>query len=252
MKQGRSYTHKRSTNLFVLCACFYVCFKWYFTEFTRRLSITSFFKFPNHLFEKENSWLSSDVTKTHTPKSQGLLRFYLLLAKDLLKINFCASFKRDNFFHFENIALSNFASLLRMTLMWRPWRPSHMLKNNFIAWYYALWEVKVLENVFRGIICSFAVNNWSNLTRYWNQMLALFPAAIFVLFGGAQIWRPHSEPYKFLLQILKKNSAAENCTDLRLGQFVNLSIFYNIRNSWLQAFQGFDFSFRWLDSENHQ
>ena len=50
-----------------------------------------------------------------------------------------------------------------------------MLKNNFIAWYYALWMVKVLENVFRGIICSFAVNNWSNLWRYWNQMFALFP-----------------------------------------------------------------------------
>ena len=152
MKQGRSYTHKRSTNLFVLCACFYVCFKWYFTEFTRRLSMTSFFKFPNHLLEKETSWLSSDVTKTHTPKSQGLLRFYLHLAKDLLKINFCASFKRDIVFHFENIALSNFASLLHMTLMLRPWRSSHILKNNFIAWYYAPWAVKVLENVFRGII----------------------------------------------------------------------------------------------------
>ena len=35
--------------------------------------------------------------------------------------------------------------------------------------------VKVLENVFRGIICSFAVNNWSNLWRYWNQMFALIP-----------------------------------------------------------------------------
>ena len=41
--------------------------------------------------------------------------------------------------------------------------------------------VKVLENVFRGIIFSFAVNNWSNL---WRMMLALFPAAIFVLLGG--------------------------------------------------------------------
>ena len=65
--------------------------------------MTSFFKFPNHLLEKETSWLSSDVTKTHTPKSQGLLRFYLHLAKDLLKINFCASFKREIVFHFENI-----------------------------------------------------------------------------------------------------------------------------------------------------
>ena len=64
-------------------------------------------------------------------------------------------------------------------------------------------------------------------------MFALFPAAIFVLFGGAQIWRSHNEPYKqykFLLHVLKNNSAAENCTVVRLGQVVtiNLSIFYNI------------------------
>ena len=60
------------------------------------------------------------------------------------------------------------------------------------------------------------------------------------------------EPYKFLLHILKNNSAAENCTDVRLGQVVNLTIFYNISNSWLQTFHGFDFSFRWRDRENHQ
>ena len=97
-----------------------------------------------------------------------------------------------------------------------------MLKNNFIARYYALWKVKVLENVFSAIICSFAVNNWSNLWRYWNQMFALFPAAIFVLLREAQIWCPHSEPYKFLLPILTNNSAAENCINVRLVQVVNL------------------------------
>ena len=75
---------------------------------------------------------------------------------------------------------------------------------------------------------------------------------LFVLLGEAQIWRPHSKPYKFLLLILKNNTAAENCTDIRLGQVVNLSIFYNSRNSWLQTFHGFDFSCRWPDSENHQ
>ena len=42
--------------------------------------------------------------------------------------------------------------------------------------------VKVLENVFMGIICSFAVNNWSNLWRYWNQMIAYL--TIFVLPEG--------------------------------------------------------------------
>ena len=125
--------------------------------------------------------------KNPTPKSQGLLRYYLHLAKDLLKVNSRASFQRDSVFRFENKALPNFPSLLRVTLIWRPRRPSHMLKNIFIAWYYALWMVKVLGNVFRGIICSFAVNYWSNLWRYWNQMFALFPAAMFVLLGGAQL-----------------------------------------------------------------
>ena len=43
--------------------------------------------------------------------------FYLHLVKDLLKINLCASFQRDSVFRFENIALSNFPSLLRLTLI---------------------------------------------------------------------------------------------------------------------------------------
>ena len=119
--------------------------------------------------------------------------------------------------------------------------------------------------------------------RHWNEMFALFPAAIFVFLGGAQIWRPHIFIYNTLfknnkhcywgkgnpevnpisrisplvspinlLHILKNNSAAENCTDVRLGQVVNLSIFYNIWNSWLQTFHDFEISFRWRDSENHQ
>ena len=58
--------------------------------------------------------------------------------------------------------------------------------------------------------------------------VCIISTAIFVPLGGAQIWGPHSEPYKFLWHILKKNSAAENCMDVRLGQVVNLSIFYNI------------------------
>ena len=64
---------------------------------------------------KYYSWLSNDVTKIHTPKSQILLRFYHHLAKYLLKINFRASFQRDIVFHFENV---NFASLLRVTLIY--------------------------------------------------------------------------------------------------------------------------------------
>ena len=60
---------------------------------------------------------SSDVKKNSNSKSQGLLRFHLHLAKDLLKINFCASFQRDSVFRFKNIAVSNFPSLLRVTLI---------------------------------------------------------------------------------------------------------------------------------------
>ena len=75
---------------------------------------------------------------------------------------------------------------------------------------------------------------------------------IFVLLGGAQTWSPHIEPYKFLLRILKSNSTAENYTDVRLGQVVHSSIFYNIWNSWLQTFHSSEFRFRRRHSENHQ
>ena len=99
--------------------------------------------------------------------------------------------------------------------------------------------VKVLENVFRRIICSFAVNNWSNCGDTETRCFHYFR-------------RPCHGPYIYLLHILKNSSAAENCTGVRLGQVFNLSIFYNIRKSWLQTFHGFDFSFRWRDDENHQ
>ena len=39
-----------------------------------------------------------------------------------------------------------------------------------------------------------------------------------VSLGRAQIWRSHTESYKFLLDILVNNSSAENHTDLTLGQ----------------------------------
>ena len=114
-----------------------------------------------------------------------------------------------------------------MTSIWRPRRPSHMLRNNFITWY-PLWMVEVLENVFKGIICSFAVNNGSNLWRYWNQMFALFPAAIFVLLRGTQIWHPHSEPYKFLLHFEEQLGSGKLCRRETWSGF-NLSIFWNLK-----------------------
>ena len=66
-----------------------------------------------HLYFSSFTWFSSVVTKIQAQKSQGLLRFYLHLAKDFLKINFCVSFQHDSVFRYENIALSNYPSLLR-------------------------------------------------------------------------------------------------------------------------------------------
>ena len=51
---------------------------------------------------------------------------------------------------------------------------------------------------------------------------------IFAPRRSTNIASPLSEPYKFLLHSLKNNSAAENSTDVRLGQVVNLSIFDSI------------------------
>ena len=84
------------------------------------------------------------------------------------------------------------------------------------------------------------------------KFMAILKPDVCIISGRHICAPPHSEPYKFLLHILKNNSATENCTDGSLGQVVNLSIFYNILKSWLQTFQGFDFSFRWRDSENYQ
>ena len=64
------------------------------------------------------------------------------------------------------------------------------------------------------------------------RCLHYFPAAIRIV----KIWCPHTEPYSLLLDIVANNSSAGNRTYLRLGQVVYLSVFYNIANSWLQAF----------------
>ena len=83
------------------------------------------------------------------------------------------------------------------------------------------------------------MNNWSNCGDTETRCFHYFR-------------RPRHGPYIYLLHISKNSSAAENCTGVRLGQVFNLSIFYNIRKSWLQTFHAFDFSFRWRDDENHQ
>ena len=75
--------------------------------------------------------------------------------------------------------------------------------------------VKVLENVFGGIICSFAVI----------KFVAILKPDVCLIAGREE--HKYGVP-KFLLHMLKNNSAAENCTGARHSQVVNLSIFYNI------------------------
>ena len=135
---------------------------------TTKLFLIIFF-FPQSIFPlvitiSLYSWFSSDVTKILSSKPQGLLSFNLRLVKCLLKINFSTSFKVIAFSVLKiSIALSNFSSLLRVTLkkknMATQKAVTYAKGNNFIAWYCVLWMVNVLENVFRGVIWSFAVNN---------------------------------------------------------------------------------------------
>ena len=77
---------------------------------------------------------------------------------------------------------------------------------------------------------------------------------IFALRRSTNITSPLSEPYKFLLHILKNNSAAENCTDMRLGQVVNLSIFDSIISEILGLRHStvLILVFDGVTSENHQ
>ena len=107
---------------------------------TTKLFLIIFF-FPQSIFPlvitiSLYSWFSSDVTKILSPKPQGLLSFNLRLVKCLLKINFSASFKVIAFSVLKiSIALSNFSSLFRVTLrkkIWRPRKPSHMLKETIL------------------------------------------------------------------------------------------------------------------------
>ena len=51
---------------------------------------------------------------------------------------------------------------------------------------------------------------------------------MFVPLGGAQIWRLHTEPYKFEWNISANNSRTEHRTDLRLEEIVYYLIFYHI------------------------
>ena len=64
---------------------------------------------------------------------------------------------------------------------------------------------------------------------------------MFVPLRWTPTWRFHTELYKFQSNVSANNSTTGSHTDLKLREVVLLCIFYNITNSWLISFTGFDF-----------
>ena len=79
-------------------------------------------------------------------------------------------------------------------------------------------------------ICYFERTNGSIFIAEVNsRCFHWFPAAITVSLSRTQIWRFHSELYKFVWNILTDNSSTEYRTDLGLGKVDKLLIAYNIQ-----------------------
>ena len=68
-----------------------------------------------------------------------------------------------------------------------------------------------------------------------------FPAAILVHQNGTPIWRLHTKLYKGAWNVSANNSETVGHKDLRLGQIVYISVFYNISFSWLLPLDGLIF-----------
>ena len=87
----------------------------------------------------------------------------------------------------------------------------------------------------------------ANKPLFWQKwtpdVFSYFPAAMFVPLRGTQTWRLHTKLYKFMWNILSKNSSTECCTDLTIGQMPYLFILYTMSISWLHSGNGFDFFF---------
>ena len=86
--------------------------------------------------------------------------------------------------------------------------------------------VKVLENVFRGIIGSFAVITNQICGDTETRRLHYFRAAIFVLLLRAQIWKPHSKPHPGGLPYERAGDAR------RLASGCKFQILFSLRVFW--------------------
>ena len=80
-----------------------------------------------------------------------------------------------------------------------------------------------------------------------------FPAAILVDRNCPPIWHLHTKLYKGVWNVLANNSENVGHKDLRFGQIVYISVFYNISFSWLLPLDGFQLNFLCrFDSKNEE
>ena len=83
----------------------------------------------------------------------------------------------------------------------------------------------------------------SLLAKVNSRCFFLFRAAMFVSLTRTQIWRLHTNLYKFVWNIMSNNSSTDYRIDLRLGQSPYLFIIYNVPISLLHSVDGSRFLF---------
>ena len=71
---------------------------------------------------------------------------------------------------------------------------------------------------------------------------------MFLLISGGHIGAP--KRYKGAWNVSANNSETVGHKDLRLGQIVDILVFYSMSFSWLLPLDGFQFTFLLRDSEN--
>ena len=94
------------------------------------------------------------------------------------------------------------------------------------------------------------VKRKSFLEKVNSRRFCWFPAAILVDQNGTPICGVSIKLYKGAWNVLANNSETLGRKDLKLGQIVYISVFYNISFSWLLPLDGFQFIFLLRDGEN--
>ena len=99
--EGKTFCFSKNVN--VLAAWLYFRNDVFLAGKWRHLCMDKIYWLQGHKTRFTSCWYSLFLWRHKNPNSKIARTF-----KDPLKINFCASFQRESFFRFENIALSNF------------------------------------------------------------------------------------------------------------------------------------------------